>query len=233
MPSPGPVFREIHRLRRHIKGLQDEIDRFPRLLKTQQAKAARQEELFKEAQDALKRLKVKINEKEVSLKSTHTQIAKHQKQLNEAAGKKEYDALQVEITAEKQKGLVLEEEILGGMAEIEEKAAALPEMEKAVKKAKQDCIDFAKTAKEKLTGLTEQRQQAAKDLKTVEADLPTDIKPQIDREVASKGEEAFAAIHNRNCTACHTAVTSQAINDLLQGMFVCCKSCGRINYLVD
>ena len=42
MPGPATVLREIHRLRRHAKELQDRIEQGPRMLKHQQAKAARQ-----------------------------------------------------------------------------------------------------------------------------------------------------------------------------------------------
>ena len=43
MVSSASILREIHRLRRHAKNLQDEIERLPRLLRAQQVKAARQE----------------------------------------------------------------------------------------------------------------------------------------------------------------------------------------------
>src|SRR5690242_3069240 len=97
MPGPAVLFREIHRLRRFAHDLQEQIDRAPRQQKAQQAKVARQEELYRQAQDAIKHLKVDIHSKEVTLKTTHGQIAKYQKQLNEAESKKEYDALQHEI----------------------------------------------------------------------------------------------------------------------------------------
>src|SRR5437773_1316484 len=93
MSGPAVLFREIHRLRRHIRELQDQVDRAPRVLKTQQAKVARQEEIQREGQDHLKKLKVSIHEKEVSLKATHGLVAKHLKQMETAESKKEYDAL--------------------------------------------------------------------------------------------------------------------------------------------
>src|SRR2546423_13778320 len=99
MTTTAELFREIHRLRRFIQNLQEQIDRAPRQLKIQQGKVARQEELQREGQETLKKLKVTIHEKEVSLKATHTLIAKHIKQMETAEGKKEYDALQAEITS--------------------------------------------------------------------------------------------------------------------------------------
>src|SRR5436309_11100523 len=69
MAGPATILREIHRLRRHAKDLQAELERGPRLLKGQQAKVARQEEAAREAHDTLKRLKVTSHEKEVLLKT--------------------------------------------------------------------------------------------------------------------------------------------------------------------
>jgi uncharacterized protein len=233
MSSSGSILRDIHRLRKLAKGLKDEIDRSPRLLRIQQSKTARQEELYKEAQDTLKHLKVAIHEKETTLKSTHTSIAKHQKQLNEAGGKKEYDALQAEVKADQLKLQQLEEDILTDMGIAEEKTAALPELDKAVKKAKEDLSQFEKGAQACLADLKDQLQKAQSDLKEWEAKLPIDNRPVFERIVASMGEDGFSLVQNNNCTACHTSITSQNYNDLKQGIFVVCISCGRIMYLAE
>src|SRR5438132_1692159 len=99
MPGPAATLREIHRLRRLAKDLEGRIAQQPRLLRAQQNAVTKQEENLREAQEAIKRLKVTTHEKEVSLKTTNQLIAKHEKQLNEAATKKEYDALKSEIAA--------------------------------------------------------------------------------------------------------------------------------------
>src|SRR5262245_7788471 len=111
MAGPATILREIHRFRRHAKDLQSEIDRGPRQLKVQQAKVARQEETVREAHETLKRLKITSHEKEGQLKATLQQISKHEKQLNEAGSKKEYDALKTEIAADQKKCRELEDEI--------------------------------------------------------------------------------------------------------------------------
>src|SRR5262245_66460591 len=90
------MLREIHRLRRHAKDLQTEIDRAPRQLALQKNKITLAEEAKTQAQEALKKLKVANHEREVSLKTTNALVAKHERQLNEATSKKEYDALKAE-----------------------------------------------------------------------------------------------------------------------------------------
>lgn len=233
MAGAGPTLREIHRLRKHGKNLQDEMNRLPILQKAQQGKVARHEELLKEAQDQLKHVKVTVLEKEGLLKSTHAQIGKHQKQLNAVGSKKEYDALQAEIATDKATCARLEDEILEGMGDIEERSAKIPELEKALKQARDEAAAFEKGMAGRLAALKEQKTQAQQELADVEKNVPADIRPQLDRILLIKGEDALALVRNQTCTACYTGITSQNQNDLIAGSFVICKACGRVLYLGD
>jgi predicted nucleic acid-binding Zn-ribbon protein len=233
MAGPATVLREIHRLRRHARDLQLEIERVPRTLKAQQTKVARQDESYREAQDQIKRLRVDSHEKELLLKSTLQQITKHEDQMNQAGSKKEYDALKLEIANDKTKCRQIEDEILDCMGQIEERTAQLPELEKAVKQAKQEYADFERTAQGREAGLQEQLQEAQKAIQQTEENLPRDVRPQYDRLVGARGEDALAAVQNRTCMACYTEITAQAYNDLMLSQFVFCKSCGRALYLPE
>src|SRR5262249_49394491 len=123
MAVPGPILREIHRLRRNAKDLVTRIEQGPRLLKGHKATVARAEEILKAAQDQLKQLKVHTHEKEVSLKATLGQLEKWDKQMQDIISKKEYEALRVESTHAREQVGKLEDDILTGMGEAEEQAA--------------------------------------------------------------------------------------------------------------
>ena len=97
MSGPADILREIHRLRKHVKDLQREIDRLPNLLKAQRTKVARQEEATKQAHETLKHLSVSIRERELEVKETQQLAVKHEQQMNSASSKKEYDAFKLEI----------------------------------------------------------------------------------------------------------------------------------------
>jgi predicted CXXCH cytochrome family protein len=43
----------------------------------------------------------------------------------------------------------------------------------------------------------------------------------------------MAAVQGRTCSACHSEITAQNYNELLQELFVVCKSCDRILYLPE
>jgi predicted nucleic acid-binding Zn-ribbon protein len=237
MSTPAVLFREVHRLRRYIHELQEQLARAPRQLQAQKNKVARQEELQREGQEHLKKLKVSIHEKEVSLKSTHGLIAKHLKQMETASEKKEYDALQLEIKQERELANRLEDEILAAMAETEERTAKLPELEQNVQKARREFAEWEKGAGERQANLESQLSGAQAQLTEAEAQLEAQL-PKLDlgkyqRVANAMGPDALSAVRGRTCEACSTEITAQMHNDLLMGNFVMCKACGRILYLPE
>jgi hypothetical protein len=235
MPGPAATLRELHRLRRHAKNLQDEIERLPRQFKAQQARVAQQEKVHKQTTDQITKLKLGIKDKEGKLKDTHVQLAKYEKQKEMAAslGKKEYDALQVEIQHSKETAAKLENDILTIMEEVDKLQARLPELEKAIAQAKQELAQWDKTVKERQGALQGELQQVMAQIKQVEPNLPDDIRQQYERLVAYRGEDSLATVNGRSCHACYTEITAQMQNNLIQGLFVLCKSCGRILYLPE
>jgi len=234
MSGPAAILRELHRLRRHVKDLSEQIERLPRQLKLQQIKAKTQEDLLKQAQETIKKLKVAAHEKEVAMKAKQADIAKREKQRNEAvANKKEYDALTAEIDAAKAACQQLEDEVFANFEETDKKSAQLPELEKALKQAQYEVANFDKVSQERAGVLRGQLEQSSALLKEVEPTLPAEVLQVYLRQVQSRGEDALAAAQNKTCQACYTSLTSQMHNEMLQGMLVLCKSCGRILYLTE
>ncbi len=233
MAGHGKTLRELHRLHKHAKDLRTEIDRGPHLLKAHQAKAAKQEDALREAQESIKKFKVAMHEKEVTLKDKELQIAKHEKQLNEATSKKEYDALRAEVDADRRAVTKIEDEILDVMGEIESRAIQLPELERAVQRAKEEAVRAVSEIQSRRNEFTDRLNEVHQSLREVEGSLPEDIRAQYERLLASRGEDAMSAVHNRTCTACYTEITAQNMQDLSQGQFILCKNCGRILYLPE
>jgi predicted nucleic acid-binding Zn-ribbon protein len=233
MSGPAVIFREIHRLRRFAHDLQEQLDRMPRQLKAQQAKVARQEEQLRDAQETIKRLKVAVQKKEGEIKDLAGKIKRYEQQLNEIMSKKEFDALQVEISHARGECQRFEDEALASMEEGEQCMAQLPEVEKGVKQAREELAKFEGEAAGRKTSLTAQLSETLAKLKEVEAEVPADLRPQYNRMVGSKGADALAAVRGQTCSACYTEITAQALHDLQQEMYVTCKSCGRILYLPE
>jgi uncharacterized protein len=227
------LFREIHRLRRHLRDLKKEIDLLPVSLKAYQNKVVKQEQALKDAQDGIKKHKVAINDREVSLKTANQLLAKYEKQSNDMTTPKEVAAIQTEITNTKAHIVALEEEILAKLAELDDKNAALPGFNDQLKQAREKLAAFEGEMAERRERLHNEIKLAESELKTNEAKIPTVIRTSYDRLIKSFGPEAFAAVTRRSCGQCNQSVSADQVSELTMGRFVCCSNCGKAMYLVE
>lgn len=231
MSGPASLFREIHRLRRFLDELQEQLDRLPRSRKAFQVKLARAEQILKEEQEAVKRLKVTASDKEKQLKSKGDLIERYQRQQNEVSSKKEYDALVLEIAHTRDVVAELENEILQAMSDAEEKQARLPDLEKTLLAVKEEVARFDAESAPRKSLLESEQVKARAALKEVEAQIPRDLRPQYDRTITSLGADGFSLVQRNNCTECNTEIIRTLELRLLNDDFVVCPSCGRILYL--
>ncbi len=231
-PVP-PILKELHRLRRHLRDLQNEIDLGPRVMKVQQQKLASEEQTHKDAYETLKRLKIKQKEDEVSLKETEQRLLKLRADMNMAGSKKEYDAKQAEIDHATVRKGELEDAILAAMTEIEERTARLPEVDKRWADAQKEFEQYKADARERLDRLVADQKASQAALVETEAKLPADVKPQYDRLVKSYGPEGLAGVVGRSCQHCRMSITEQQKTHLIGGEFVTCSQCGRGLYIAE
>jgi predicted nucleic acid-binding Zn-ribbon protein len=233
MAGPASLFREIHRLRRFARDLQEQLDRIPRQRKAYQAKLAKQEQAFRDEQEAVKRLKVTASDKEKQLKGKGELLERYGRQMNEVTSKKEHDALMLEMAHAREVCAKLEDEILQAMSEGEERQARLPEEEKALAQVRAEVDRFESEAGARKATLEGELAKALAQLKSAEEQIPRDLRPQYDRTVASKGADGFAVVRNRTCSECYTEINRTIELRLLNDDFAVCPSCGRILYLPE
>jgi len=229
----SPVLRECHRLRRHLRDLQSEIDLGPRVLKIQQQALAAEDAAHKEHHDAIRRWKLKQKDDEGGLKTTEARLLKVQTDLNSATSKKEFDAKNVEIaTASARKG-ELEDAILTAITEVEDRTAAIPAVEAKWADAQRAFKQQQTEAADRLTRLEADKVESAAALAVAEAKLPPECRNQYNRIVKSYGPDGLAPVHGRTCMNCKTSLTEQQKTSLLGGAFLCCPQCGRALYLQE
>lgn len=224
------TLRECHRLRKHLKALQEEIDRGPRVLKAQQARLAQGQQAHKDHHEAITRLKLKQREDEGTLKQTETRLTKLEKQLNDAANQKEYAAKESEIRQARERKEQLEDLILTTMAELEEKVGAVPAVERQWADAQADFARFQEEAKARLERLKADQVETQTALAKVEAEIPKQNKSTYDFLVKNHGPDAMAAVKDRVCLGCRTGMTDQRIIELQGGLFLQCSTCGKMLY---
>ena len=190
----------------------------------------RQEDAQRDNQDAIKKLKLSIGEKELGLKTANGQIAKYVKAMDTASNMKEMEALRTQVATVQAKVKELEDAVLADMAEIDERTTKLPELEKAVRQAREEYAKFEKGQSEKHADHQVQLKQTLDQLAQVEKQLPDNVRGQYERTIASMGSDGLACARNRICEACRTQITLQTHQDLQLHAFVFCSACGRILY---
>lgn len=227
-----PILRECHRLRRHLRDLKDEIERGPRVMKAQQARLAAEEQEHKDAYDTIKKLKLKLKEDEGSLKVVEANLDKLGTKAMTVTTMKEMEAVRHETEAAQAKKGALEDAILGGMTEIEERTANLPNVEKKWKDAQADFAQYQVDAKERMERLLEDRSLSEAELAKREEELPIAMRDQYARLVKAHGADGLSGVKGMVCQQCRSMVGESNVIDLESGKFVCCPVCGRGMYLV-
>jgi predicted nucleic acid-binding Zn-ribbon protein len=228
--SVTSALRECHRLRLHLRNLQAEIDRGPRILQEHQDEldAARRE--HQAHHDAIKALRLKQRDDEGTLKQTDARLAKLEEQLTGISVQKEYAAKELEIAHAKEKKGELEDAILAAITGLEGKTAAVPAVEEKWKAAQDEFKRAEGEAAERLERLRADLEASRADLAKAEATIPPDAKSTYDQIVRTKGPDAFAAAKNRVCQGCRTSMTEVQFNELRRGAFRTCITCGRMQY---
>jgi predicted nucleic acid-binding Zn-ribbon protein len=230
MATVTATLRECHRLRKHLKNIQEEIDRGPRVLKAHQTRLAQEEQAHKDHHEAIKKLKLRQKDDEGTLKQTEARLAKLEDQLTGIVNSKEYDAKQSEIRQAREKRGALEDAILATMTELEEKTNQIPDVEKQWADAQAEFARSQEEAKERLVQLQEEQVAAREELARQEAALPPAMKPKYDYLVKNHGPDAMAAVKDKTCQGCRTVLTQQRMLDLQSGTFFQCPTCGKMLY---
>ncbi len=232
MPPITDALRECHRLRKHLRELALEIERGPRVLKIRQEKLEAERAAHKEHHDSITKLKLRLREDEGTLKQTEQRLAKLEAQLTGISVPKEYAAKESEIAQAKEKQGALEDAILQTIGEIEAKTAAVPQVEQQWAEAQTELAEFQKEAAERLERLKAEHVASLVALEKAEEGIPEDNRSRYDQYIKAHGPEAFAAVKNRICQGCRTALTEQRELDVRHGTFLLCSTCGKMLYVI-
>jgi predicted nucleic acid-binding Zn-ribbon protein len=233
MPLVTETLRECHRLRKHIRELQVEIERGPRVLKARQDGLEEARRAHDDHHEAIRKLKLKQRDEEGTLKQTDTRLQKLEQQLQGISVPKEYDAKQSEINQARAKKDELEDVILTTITKIEELTAAIPAVEKTWADAQAEFAEYQKEAAERLQRLQADQEQCRQALARAEATIPEDNRPRYDNLVRVHGPDAFAALRGKVCQSCRTSMHEQKQYEILTGVFMLCPTCGKMLYPLE
>jgi len=240
MPATADNLRDLHQLHQRAKALRDRLTSGPKTVAAREAALATRQGALEASKKALQDARVQLKKKEHTVQSINAKIDDLKVKLNTVKKNEEYKAIQNQIAMDKNAIEKIEGEMLEEMEKIDERAAALAAEEAEFKTFSAE-VAAIKNQVESQAGA--QRQQLA-ELETAivdaEAIIPEDVRDRYRRTVKQLGADAMAAVeYDRKaqiaaCTGCFVAVTTQALNELINGHHMSfCKSCGRVLYLPE
>jgi predicted nucleic acid-binding Zn-ribbon protein len=233
MTVEASALREIHRLHQQKSDLQSRLDRGPRQVKASEANLARLEAALEEAKEALKRTRMNVDSKNLSLKERESRILDVRARLNSASSNKEYQTFMEQMAADEQANSVLSDEII----ELLDKSSADEETVQVAEASVTKAQSNLKAVQDKVTS---EKDSLESDLARVKADLakaelalPSDVRQEYQRKAKVHGEDTLAPLDGEVCGGCYQRCTPQMINELTMSKVVFCKNCGCILYLPE
>ncbi len=227
----SPLLRDIHRLRRHLRDLEAELQRIPRLRKAHQNQFALKEKELTDVRAAIKHDKLIQQQRESDLASSNDQLAKSERQLNEIMNAKEYTTKKSEIERHHARVSELEETIFGLIATIDAAEARIPVLEEEILTAQETLAQFETESAQRKERLEREHAHASAELAKVESQIPIDIRDKLARLVAAHGADALAAVRTNACGHCHMNLNLAQLTQLQGGSFLTCGGCGRAVYV--
>jgi predicted nucleic acid-binding Zn-ribbon protein len=169
------------------------------------------------------------DEKEIDLKQIGEQINKFQGQLYQVKTNREYETLQHEIDALKEKSSKVEDEILELLENTERISATASEEERKLaeyrREAEKDKAELDARAKELMDRIAVKRDER----KRLVVDIDAALLARYDRIRANKAGLAVASVQNGACGGCFRRIPPQEIQELKQMQrIITCEGCGRL-----
>lgn len=234
MSATAENLRDLHALHQRAKALRDRLASDPKTLDSRRKTVEARKAAVEQARKTLMDLKARNKKNEMLLQGQLTRVDDLKVKLNSARKSEEYKAIQNQIAHDLASIGKIENEILEGMMEADERTEALSKLEAEFQDYSAETERLATEIAARSIEHREQLIRLEEAIVGAEAIIPPDHRDQYRRIVKQRKDDAFAAVEDASCTGCFVAVTPQMINDLINvDGLVFCKTCGRILYLAD
>lgn len=234
MPTTAQNLRDLHDLHQRAKVIRDRIVSGPKTLAARQTNLGKRQAELDAAREALKKSKADTKNKEVQAQGIRGKVDELRVRLNGVKKQNEYDAIRNEIAHGNSNASKIEDEVLELMSKTETQEVELKALEADVAKLKQDVAALAADLEVKAGEYEAQLAEIDAAILAAEQIIPDDIRDQYRRVIKQRGADAMAPVEDNACHGCFVTVTSQIMNELINGhSLVFCMICGRILYLAE
>jgi predicted nucleic acid-binding Zn-ribbon protein len=232
MPAAADCLRDLHVLHQRAKAIRDRLVSGPKTLAARQAALSTRQADLEKARKALQDAKVQVKKNEHAIQAIDAKTDDLRIKLNQVKKNEEYKALQNQIAHDQNAKGKLEEEILLAYDAIEAQAAALAQLEAETQAFADEVTALKSQIDSQAESQKTQLQEIEGAIREAETAIPEDLRERYRRIVRQFGADALAAVEDGACLGCYTSVTTQCLNELINGHnLVFCKSCGRLLYL--
>jgi predicted nucleic acid-binding Zn-ribbon protein len=234
MPATAENLRELHALHERLKAIRDRLAAGPKSLAARKAALERKQAELTTARDALKHAKADIKNKEVQAQGIRDRASDLRVKLNTVKKQAEYDALRNEIAFANTNASKVEDEVLEAMQKAESREGELKAMDDEVARLSAEAAALEADIAAKAAAASGQVAEIEAAIAAAEEIIPAEQRDQYRRNIKNRGADSMAPVENGACHGCYVSVTSQMVNDLINGHeLVFCKTCGRILYLAE
>lgn len=224
------LLAELHWTLTQVAELQGRLARGPKQVKLAEANVQKCEADVAAAKDAMKKARIASDQQQLTLKQRDAKIYELEGKLNMAANNKEYQLLKDQIAADKQATAVLSDEILEGFERLESLAVEVKSLEDVLAKTKEELKRTQSRVAEAQAGIEAELAFTRERLVEREMNIPEDFRPEYDRLVKGRGQDALAAVENECCGGCFQTLSPQIIDLIRRDRLVVCRTCGRVLY---
>lgn len=234
MTTTASSLREIHSLHQRAKAIQDRLASHPKTVAARNAIVAKREATLEQAKKDLQQVKVARGLKETQRKSVLAKIEDFSTKLLSVKKNEEYKAIQNEIALLKSQMAKLDDELIDGELDIDDRGGKIKELEAELAKLKAEMTTFLKKFDENKPADDANLADLSRQIAEAEAIIPIEIRDSYQRVIRQRGADALALVEEGACSGCFMAVTSQMVNDLINcDKLVFCRSCGRVLYMAE
>ncbi len=234
MAATASNLRELHEMHQRAKALRDRLGSGPRTLATRQTALAAKQAALIDARKALQDAKARLKNKEVQLQGQQAKVDDLNVKLNAVKKNEEYKAIQNQIAHDKLSMGKVEDEILETMTSIEGQIAAIAILESEAKAFEVEVATMKAQIDSQAGAQKTQLDELDRGIAAAEGIIPDDERERYRRTVKQRGADALAEVDGNACSGCYVSVTSQMVNELINGGgLTFCKTCGRILYLSE
>jgi hypothetical protein len=189
------------------------------------------ENLIAEDQARLEQLEKEKRQEELGLQEARDELKKYQEQLYRIKTNREYDAIQAEIDAQKEKISQHEENILNIMATSEEVTENLEVRTKELEETRTENAPQWEQLEQDLSSLDDRIIAENDRRKNVTVRIDNNILNAYERIRKVKNGLAIVAIRKRACGGCFKKLPPQKIQEIRRtDRIITCENCGRILY---